>query len=144
MRLMTRNDEGKCCLRSGGNIMAAMEALTRYEEAAAAAEIDGAEELGKLLDGMFRATTPRQRRQWITDGVCPGIGPGEVPAIRHCNTCGHYQPDGEGAREGVCDRHPRKVRPGGGKRGPGIEIPGEHRHVAARRVACKSWIKKEE
>lgn len=141
---MARNEAGKCVLRDGGDILTALERLARYEEVTEITGIEDPDELGRLISGMMADTTANQRKLWRRDGVCPAPGKGVLPAIRHCEDCGHYQPEAPGARAGICDAHPRKVRPGGGKRGSFQPVPGEHRRVVARRVACGDWTRREE
>lgn len=131
----------------GGNVMNALDDLCAYENACEAAGIHGPEELRKALELQKPGTTPSGPA-----GHLPRKGKasernadGEIVySCRFCGSCGHFQKDSENKHgaAGICTKHPRKVRAGGGKRGKLIEVPGEFRHVAGAREACRNWTER--
>lgn len=156
-RHMLRDDTGTVIV-PGGNVICALDDLCAYEEACEAAGIHGPEELAEALKELKRLRSggarcaplqnaegreARPLRTERTDG-----GWYDPHALRprwtqgkHCEGCGHYHPTIASGARGICDAHPRRVRPAGGK-GQHYILLDEPRQCQARRVACKDWTRR--
>ncbi len=157
-RNMLRDSTGTVIV-PGGNVMTCLDDLCAYEEACEAAGIRGPEELAEALKELKRLRSggahcaPLQdaegrcghrplRTERTDDSYDPHALRPRWTQGKHCEGCGHYHPTIASGARGICDAHPRRVRPAGGK-GQHYILLDEPRQCQARRVACKDYQKKE-
>ena len=159
-RHMFRDNTGTV-IRTGGNVISALDDLTVYEEACEAAGIQGPEELGQLLRylvqefGSLRKTLAEAQKREREKAKAAGVQEPEKgektpvdkrgrrkEGFRFCENCSHFARI-EGTGRGICDKHKKMLRPEG-RGGPLYLVPGEQREVAARRRACGDFSRTEE
>ncbi len=131
----------------GGNVMSCLDDLCAYEEACEAAGIHGPEELRKALDLQKRGTTssgPAGHLPLKGEALERNADGEIVYSCRFCGSCGHFVRESEnrGGTAGHCDAHPRMRRSEGGRKGKLMPVPGEFRHVAGAREACRKWTQR--
>lgn len=152
----------------GGNVMMALDDLCAYEEACETVGAKGPGELARLLANVKWWIPAKEMRRWCTE-LCGGAQEGGRTArttglrqsksssfrdedgkiiytCRVCGSCGSFRPDSENKHgaAGTCVKHPKRVHSLGGRKGPMKTVPGEFRHVAGAREACRDWTTKEE
>ena len=153
-----RRDATGTVIVPGGNVMNALDDLCAYEEACEAAGIHGPEALKRELEKLRKRGTTSSGpsghlplkgkafdgKAWTGDVEYDPHAPRKRrTGGLHCESCGHFQPTVASGGKGICDQHPRRIRPEGGRGGKYVVLD-EPRQCQARRVACGDWVARQQ